>query len=288
MGPECLVLQYGYRLLQEELAREGPFGDAVAIKNELVDTIHGHIRAVLHPGDTYDEGCIPTIVYRRWEMLDHEQRVDKAAAAWTEENADNPGGMALWASANPDELTEEQVFNAGAWCVTHPEELAIAEWMALDVEVTAAENWADIHPDIPTDQELEGKPGEFGTGFECSDLVLKVRDNEQQKVLTEDLIMAESWAKAHPDEIEAAYQRKRDREGAEWKQHVDEMAEQGFTWDDDTGKFWGIDEETGELYEYKSPEQIEAENAAWGVFKDKKTGKKYQFNELTGEIVWLE
>ena len=102
------------------------------------------------------------------------------------------------------------------------------------------------------------------------------------------LLQAESWAKAHPEEMVAAYKRKADIDAAEWKVFVDSMAEQGFTYDPQTDKFWGIDEESGELYEYKSPEQEAAEAAAWGLFKDKKTGKKYQFNELTGEIVWLD
>merc|ERR1712224_200131 len=133
-----------------------------ATKNELVDTIHVHIKAVLHPCDTYEEGAIATIVYRRWELVDHEARVDAAAKAWEEENPDNPGGMALWASRNPEELSEKQVMEAGSWCVTHPEDIAIAEWMALDVEVTGSEYWEDKYPDIPTDEVVPPERGGKG------------------------------------------------------------------------------------------------------------------------------
>ena len=67
---------------------------------------------------------------------------------------------------------------------------------------------------------------------------------------------------------------------AEWKVFVDSMAEQGFTYDPTTDKFWGIDEESGELYEYKSPEQEAAEAAAWGLFKDKKSMEAGEVTEF--------
>jgi hypothetical protein len=55
-------LKRGYNLLEwieqempayrERLAQEGSFGEPDDVKSALIEVIHGHIRAVLHPGDT--------------------------------------------------------------------------------------------------------------------------------------------------------------------------------------------------------------------------------------------
>ena len=44
---------------RERLKQEASFGDPDEIKHDLVELIHGHIRAVLHPGDTVKQfGCL--------------------------------------------------------------------------------------------------------------------------------------------------------------------------------------------------------------------------------------
>ena len=88
---------------------------------------------------------------------------------------------------------------SAAWVVQNPEEIAIAYWRQIDTECTSAEEWEFQHPNIPEDVEVS--PGIFGTNSETSDLVLKLRDNDPEMVLTEDLVQAESWAKTHPVDV---------------------------------------------------------------------------------------
>jgi hypothetical protein len=270
--------------VREKYKNEAAFGaDADILKFQLAELINGHVRAVLHPGDTYEEGCVLFLVYQRWQECDEEEWMDEEADRWLEENRENPAGMAMWTAENTDVADEADVDKAGAWVVQNPEEMAIAFWEQIDKECTAAEEWETLHPNVPEDVEVA--PGQFGTNTECSDLVLKLRDNDPDLVLTEDLVQAESWAKTHPEELDEAHQRKIDEENAWFEQEKAEMAEQGFTWDDKTQKYYGINEETGEIYEYKTPEQIAAEEAAWGLFVDKeKGGRKYWYNEITGEV----
>merc|ERR1711865_218529 len=268
---------------RERLRQEGSFGDPDEMKAELVELIHGHIRAVLHPGDTFEEGCVPFLVYRRWQERDEEDWLDAQADKWFEDNFENPAGMAIWTSENSDVADEMDLNSPAAWVVQNPEDIAMAYWQQIDTECTSAEEWEIQHPNIPEDEEVS--PGVFGTNSETSDLVSKLRDNDPELVLTEDLVQAESWAKTHPKEIEEAYQRKVDAENAIFDAEKEAMAEQGYTWDNKTGKYWGINEETGDIFEYKSPEQIEAEAAAWGLFVDKEQGgKKYWYNEISGEV----
>ena len=48
---------------REKLVQEASFGDPDEIKNTLIDVLHGHIRAVLHPGDTVRLVLIKTVSY---------------------------------------------------------------------------------------------------------------------------------------------------------------------------------------------------------------------------------
>jgi hypothetical protein len=272
---------------RERMMSEGPYAKRDKLRDGVIAKVVAHVEAVIHPADVWESGCVRQLVYARWAEIDEQEYTDEQARKWATRNRENPAGMALWAARNADRYTdhhvdEEYVAQAGAWAEANPEDIALSEWMHFDREALMADTWQEAHPDIPTDEELPNHPGKFGTDTECSDLVLKVRDNEQHKVLTEDLETAEAWARLHPKEVEGAYARKLAKENEAWEAEKEAMAEAGLTWDDATGKFWGVDE-NGELYEYKTPEQIEAEAAAWGMFKDKETGAKYWFNELTGE-----
>jgi hypothetical protein len=96
------------------------------------------------------------------------------------------------------------------------------------------------------------------------------------------MLQAEAWARACPDEIEDAHARRASAEKAAFEVEKAEMAEQGYTWDDKTSKYWGVNEETGEVYEYKTPEQLEAEAGAWVKYRDDDK-RNYWYNTITGE-----
>ena len=44
----------------------------------------------------FEEGCVPFLVYRRWQERDEEDWLDAQADKWFEDNFENPAGMAIW------------------------------------------------------------------------------------------------------------------------------------------------------------------------------------------------
>ena len=71
--------------------------------------------------------------------------------------------------------------------------------MALDVEAAAAENWAEIHPDIPPDQEEEAE----NLGLDLNAPILCSRSETMTRKGTED--DHGRIGQGASDEIEAAY-----------------------------------------------------------------------------------
>jgi hypothetical protein len=266
---------------RDEYKQGGAFVDIDEIKRQLIDTVHGHIYAVIHPGDSYEQGCIDFLVYRRWAEADEQEWLDEQAETWLAEHAQDPAGNALRAGEKPLEMDVDDLNQSSAWVRANPEEMAMKYWQEIDEESTAAEFWEDLHPNIPEDQEIEPGSGVFGSNTECSDLVLKVRENSDFYDEGE-MLQAEAWARAHPDEIEGAQQRLADAANEAFNKEKAEMAENGYTWDDKTGKYWGVNDETGEVYEYKTPEQLEAEAGAWMKYRDEDK-KNYWYNTITGE-----
>jgi hypothetical protein len=185
---------------RDEYKQGGAFVDIDEMKRLLIDTVHGHIMAVIHPGDSYEEGCIDYLVYRRWAEADEQEWLDEQAETWLAEHVQDPAGMALRAAETPMAMDVDDMNQCSAWVAAHPEEMAIKYWQEVDQESTAAEFWGDLHPDIPEDQEIEAGSGIFGTNTECSDLVLKVRENRDFYEEAE-ILQAEAWARACPDEI---------------------------------------------------------------------------------------